>query len=315
MKTNIIINGDALKELEKIPNELVDMCITSPPYFNQRDYGVKGQIGLESTPGEYVSNLCNIFDGVRRVLKKSGTLWVNIGDCYGGYQGKNNGYPDRKNEVAHVPQIKRNSNTAKSLLCVPELFLIEMIRRGWICRNKIIWHKNNVMPSSAKDRFTIDYEMLYFFVKNKKYFFEKQFEPLSRNSDADYRKELRRNKNYNVKPPYSKNTPYMIKANKERRLEYQNNQKGRNKRCVWNVNTKPSKVKHFAMFPEKLIETPLKAGCPKEGIVLDPFFGAGTTGLVALKQGKRFIGIEINPEYIKIANKRLKPHLTQEKII
>ena len=584
MKTNQIICGDALKELKKLPDESIDMCITSPPYFNQRDYGVKGQLGLEETPEEYVIKLCNIFDEVKRVLRDDGCCWVNISDCYGGFQGKNHGYPDRKHEKANIPQIKRSPKTAKSLLCVPEMFLLEMVKRGWLIRNKIIWFKNNVMPSSAKDRFTIDYEMLYFFVKQKKYYFEQQFEPLKtlekrpfgaiRQREFNYKskyegihfekkhrqgmskdrgnnliekrnnlpekkeitdflrewtngfeKELDKEfgeykwKHWIRKDDFSSYpskedwitlktmldfpdtyneqmldvelktdsiVPYSIQPRNKEFVEYRNlpnlkefsnylnehrkilglpmekveeimnsqaphhwfgaesypsredyfllkeilklgetydeqmtkvfkkssekkyacmppigrkkhtdgnknptysgnkpewSEYGRNKRTIWNINTKPSKVKHFAIYPEKLCETPIKSCCPEfvcvkcgnpkildldysdkysaqwgerksnaqkfrdkrdmpqkiiknvnvksfgykptcscnsgfnGGIVLDPFFGSGTTGLVALKQNKSFVGIELNKDYIEIANKRLKPFLEQRKLI
>ena len=751
MKTNQIIQGDALEVLKTFPEKSINMLMTSPPYFNQRDYGIKEQLGLEKTPEDYVNKLCNIFDQVKRVLRDDGTCWVNISDCYGGFQGKNAGYPDRKQEKAEVPQIKRSPKTAKSLLCVPEMFLLEMVKRGWLIRNKIIWHKNNVMPScldsktkvfikrdkikqieikdikigdlilsptgwkkvknkwkikktktklqignigkiivsndhrfaishdkrrqkinhikvdkirtknkkgnyndyfifknmknffnnvninkidiikddsltwfvdikdikekfevkspsnfarkigdkslrkvkynstwsyasdthnelrrgriktykvqnynfnkirisnsyikenryykldydlgwllglytaeggfnqlrgfqgkitlnkkekdisekfkkifkkkfghpiqkeytkknyrsvlftsgslyslcknifikgkcknkslkinnflnsptefregfvkgyfdgdghttkdkkvvasaseqlikdaqlilatlgklystknvkqydkrngkiyksswlwsnsylnfnendlaysrligkkrekkeiemidievedglflienglishnSARDRFTIDYEMLYFFVKQKKYYFEQQFEPIKT-------KTLERNKygwdGAKVGSHSSKRNPGSfvskmppigwkkhVGSKENPNPTYSGNQPewreyGRNKRTVWNINTKPSKVKHFAIYPEKLIETPIKAGCPFGGIVLDPFFGSGTTGLVALKQNKKFIGIELNKEYIEIAKKRLKPFLEQEKL-
>lgn len=229
-----LYNMEAREALKRMPDESVNCVITSPPYFNQRNYGTEGQLGLEKTPEEYVKKLCDIFDDVKRVLRKDGTCWVNLGDCYGGAQGKNSGYPDRKNERADVPQMKRDSRTAKSLLCVPELFLIEMVKRGWLIRNKIIWWKPNVMPTSARDRFTIDYEMIYFFVKSKKYFFEQQFEPLENNSDVEYRQRLRKNKNYNLKEPYKNNFPKSFNLDK------------RNKRCIWKITTKPFKEAHFA---------------------------------------------------------------------
>ena len=176
MQVNKILQGDALTKLKELPEKSINMCMTSPPYFNQRDYGVDGQLGLEKTPEEFVIKLCDIFDEVQRVLKEDGTIWVNLGDCYGGYQGKNNGYPDTKTDVP-VPQIKRDKKFTKCLLCVPERFAIEMINRGWILRNKIIWNKPSVLPSPAKDRFTIDFELIFFFSKNKKYYFNQQIEP------------------------------------------------------------------------------------------------------------------------------------------
>ena len=315
MKTNIILQGDALTKLKELPDESINCVMTSPPYFNQRDYGMKGQLGLEEKPEEYVMKLCDIFSEVKRVLRNDGICWVNISDCYGGYQGKNNGYPDRKNEPAKIPQIKRSKTTAKSLLCVPEMFLLEMVKRGWLIRNKIIWYKNNVMPSSAKDRFTIDYEMLYFFVKNKKYYFKQQFEPHLTKENRPHgcvrERELGYDSKYN-KIHYKEHS-IRQKRGGNKNPDYRNPE-GRNKRCVWEINTKPSKVKHFAIYPEKLIWSPVDASCPEGGIVLDPFFGAGTTGLVALKQNKKFIGIELNKEYIKIAKARIKPFLEQRKL-
>lgn len=188
----------------------------------------------------------------------------------------------------------------KCLCMIPERFAIEMTNRGWILRNEIIWHKPNCMPSSVKDRFTVDFEKIFFFTKSKKYYFETQYEELSINTDIKYRQKLRQNKKYNNKEPYKKNLPKSF------------NEKGKNKRAVWRICPKPFPEAHFAVYPEELCETPIKAGCPEGGIILDPFFGAGTTGLVALKQNKKFIGIELNKEYIQIAKKRLKPYLEQK---
>jgi len=157
------------------------------------------------------------------------------------------------------------------------------------------------MPSSVKDRFTVDFEYIFLFSKKKKYYFETQYEPANQ-KECWYRNKLRQNKNYNLKKPYKHNFPIPKNMNKK------------NKRTVWRINTKPYSEAHFAVFPEELCEIPIKAGCPEGGIVLDPFFGAGTTGLVALKQGKKFIGIELNPEYIKIADKKLKPYLKQTQL-
>lgn len=308
----------------------------------------------------YVSKLCDIFSEVKRVLRKDGTCWVNISDCYGGFQGKNAGYPDRKHERANIPQIKRSPKTAKSLLCVPEMFLLEMVKRGWLIRNKIIWKKNNVLPSSSKDRFTNDWEYLYFFVKNKKYFFNQQFEETQAKVIEKRMREEKREVYYAKNKDGQGVKRSMI----------------RNKRTVWTINTKPSSLKHMAMYPEELCEIPLKSGCPEficnkcgeprkkifirpkrpfvhrnkkdndrdlaiggqyqkwlnnnpprevlsncgcnagfsSGAVLDCFFGAGTTGIVALKQNKNFIGIELNSDYCEIAKKRLEPFLEQGKL-
>lgn len=288
--------GDSLETLRKLDTESINMCITSPPYWNLRDYGVKGQLGLESTFQEYITKLCNIFDEVRRVLRKDATCWINLGDTYGGMKKSNTENIKNPNVVTNT--FVKQGGTSKSLCQIPSRFAIEMSDRGWILRNEIIWYKPNAMPSSAKDRFTVDFEKLFFFVKNKKYCFETQLEPFCENSDMEYRKTLRCGRKYGVKRPYKDNQP----------LSYCNpvkKSKGRNKRTVWKINTKPFKGAHFAVFPEKLIEVPIKAGCPENGIVLDPFMGSGTVGVVCKKLNRKFIGIELNEEYAKIAIERI----------
>jgi DNA modification methylase len=173
---NQILCGDAYQVLRQLPDESIDCAVTSPPYWALRDYGVKGQIGLEPSFRAFITNLCNIFDEVKRVLKKTGTCWVNIGDTYyadhsGGNQGKVN--PEVTNQLRSIQ--KRTTSRelpAKSLCQVPARFTIEMSNRGWILRNEIIWWKPNAMPSSAKDRFTVDFEKIFFFVKSNKYWFD-----------------------------------------------------------------------------------------------------------------------------------------------
>lgn len=301
MKTNIILHGDCLKKLKELPDESIDMCMTSPPYWALRDYGVKGQLGLESDFDIYVKKLCDVFDEVKRVLKKQGTCWVNLGDTY--YTKSGNGFlndqinPNSRIEKTGINRANKLRGKgllkSKNLTLVPLRFALEMQKRGWIIRNVIIWHKPNVMPSSVKDRFTVDFEYLFFFSKNKKYYFETQREP---------------HKTLSIK-----RTKHSWNGHREPNSAYSGmniknmcHPKGRNKRTVWKITTKPFRDAHFAVYPQELCETPIKAGCPKTGIVLDPFFGAGTTGLVALKQNKKFIGIELNSKYIKIAQKRLQ---------
>ena len=357
-------------EKSKIPNNLLK-------YFDYKKTIVhKG----------YISHLCDIFDEVKRVLRDDGTCWVNLGDTYygGGKDGKycKKGVSDiqlgNKGSLDVVgSRFKNMDYKDKCLTMIPQRFAIEMVDRGWILRNVIIWHKPNCMPSSVKDRFTVDFEYIFYFSKKKKYYFETQREPHNIKYAKDWdRTNERKGVNYNIKT-------------KDRKTEGRSRSEfygegGRNKRTVWTINPKPFKEAHFAVYPEELCETPIKAGCPKfvcvkcgnpkvleieregkssselmkgkdkshfkseqgqkenirapreaferkiiikgykptcncntrftSGIVLDPFFGAGTTGLVALKQGKKFIGIELNPEYIKIANKRLKPFLEQSKL-
>ena len=178
-----------------------------------------------------------------------------------------------------------------------------MSRCGWILRNEIVWHKPNCMPSSAKDRFTVDYEKLFFFVKRPRYYFRQQLEPLAPNSDVAYRARLRQGRAYHSKQPYRLNFPASF-----------NNLHGRNRRCVWSIPTQPFSGAHFAVYPPALIEVPIQAACPEGGVVLDPFLGSGTTALVALKYGRRFIGIDLNAEYVTLARERISPLLGQERL-
>jgi DNA modification methylase len=531
---NNIILGHASNVLPKLPSESVNCVVTSPPYWNLRDYGIepviwdgdknckhewsnktitlkhkscetnpgkeswfkdrgasddkgncfcikcgawKGSLGLEPDFDLYIKHLCDIFDEVKRVLRKDGTCWVNIGDSYGGTQGKNAGWPDSKTR-AKVPQQLKPKQYAKCLLDIPYRFSIEMTNRGWIKRNTIIWWKPNCMPSSAPDRFTIDFEYLFFFTKNNKtlfwtnektlecidknppgikgiegkdwewrkctncqgkgeiignalkdgnspidigtgiidkntkafkicprckgsgkikysfwtghdYWFEQQFEEYAPDTLPRMDRGVNVNKwtfGANGQTPHNLSQP---RLNKKRGYKTKQPDKGiqhpqyhgkdinygkqgRNKRCVWIIPTQPFPEAHFAVYPEVLIEIPIKAGCPEfickkcgkarekiykeatggtkghswhdhsadmkkgnvkkqtgseyntykrgnfigytdcgcnagfePGIVLDPFIGSGTTALVALKQRKRFIGIEIKQEYIDMSYKRI----------
>jgi DNA modification methylase len=311
LETNKIYQGDSLEVLKSFPDESVNCIMTSPPYWALRDYEVDGQLGLEPTFDEYIMKLCNIFDEVKRVLKKDGTCWVNIGDSYSG-SGDSSKNPDWENN--RLEQFKPPSKDnikytleSKNLCNIPARFSIEMQNRGWVLRNEIIWFKPNCMPASVDDRFTVDFEKLFFFVKSRKYYFEQQFEPMKSESKDIYEYRFWQSGKMcddRHHPGGASDTP-----------GYKNfNDGNRNKRAVWTITTKPFSGEHFAVYPEELCETPIKAGCPKGGIVLDPFFGAGTTGIAALKQDKKFIGIELNPEYIQIAEKRLKPYLEQTKL-
>ena len=233
MELNTIVCGDSLVELKKLPSESVDCCITSPPYWGLRDYGVEGQLGFEPTFQLYIGHLQEIFDEVYRVLTPTGTCWVNLGDTFNG---------------------------EKSLCNIPHRFAISMTDNGWIERNCIIWHKPSCMPSSAKDRFTVDFEYVFFFVKNKKYWFEQQFTPMSENTRArdknGYNHAFR---NQMAGSPSDKRYP----DGKQIHTPFYN-ERGRNKRAVWRINPQPFRDAHFAVFPEKLIEPMILAGCPPE---------------------------------------------------
>lgn len=294
LELNKIYQGDALSVLKEFPSDSVDCVVTSPPYYRLRNYQVEGQIGLEKTYTEYINNLCDIFNEIKRVLKKTGTVWVNLGDIYSGPKNGNMEIYKNKKVSENNSFRKRKQNIPiKSLMQIPSRFAIEMTNRGWILRNKIIWHKPSCMPQSVTDRLTVDFEEILFFVKSKKYYFDQESikEPtVTRDNIVRDRDNSRLN-----------NTPGRTRMNGLKT----NNYKKRNKRCVWTITTKPFKDAHFAVYPPDLIETPIKAGCPDGGVVLDPFIGSGTTALVARNLGKNYVGIELNKEYIKIIENRL----------
>jgi DNA modification methylase len=367
---NRIIQGNALDVLGTLPDESVDLVVTSPPYWGLRSYGTcrqvwdgdpacrhlwgdrekitgmsdavgltrsddrcrrcrawRGELGAEPFFIDYVQHLCSIFDEVRRVLKDTGTLWVNLGDTYGG-----------------------KSATPKSLCQIPSRFAIEMTNRGWILRNEIVWWKPNCLPTPVTDRFTVDFEKIFFFSKNTKYYFEPQYEP-SKKPWADLERIMKA-------ATYGKmrqggNATFKQKTQRNAERTAARLLRGRNKRTVWRVSTTPFSGAHFAVYPEGLVETPIMAGCPEfvcdrcgkgrlrvyekptlplrstengdvqplpvvghtdcgcgvgfsPGVVLDPFMGSGTTAVVARNLCRSFIGVELNPDYIALANKRLQ---------
>lgn len=333
---NKIIKGDSLTVLKTLLNESVNCCVTSPPYWGLRDYGIefiiwdgdknckhdfneydskllhenrqnldggtlgnpeyrenlhgfgnakagfcskcgawKGSLGLEPIFELYIKHLCDIFDEVKRVLRKDGTCWVNLGDSYAGNMGKKNGWTDNKLGFGKQEAIDKGvcltSKTKfeytlpqKSLNLIPQRFVIEMVNRGWIARNVLIWHKPNCMPSSAKDRFTVDFEYVYFFVKSKKYWFEQQFEEmLSNNYDLNRMKNGRKeykgkwSGNKDAESFGSPRARTQRKTWDSKRIQsafVAGGANGRNKRAVWTIPTKPFPEAHFAVYPEKLIE-------------------------------------------------------------
>ena len=286
LKLDYIYQGNTLDVLKSFPSESIDMCITSPPYWNMRDYGVEGQLGLEYTTEEFIDNLYNIFHEVKRVLKNKGGLWINIRDTYS-------------------KGIKRCGVKNKSLCMIPERLIIKLLSDGWILRNDIIWHKPNAMPDSCKNRFTVDYEHLYFLTKiDKGYYFKTQYEPFT--SISTNRQGVIEN-NQDSKRQQLIDSKMVRHGAEGSTLNNPNkwSEKGRIKRTTWSISTKPYKEAHFATFPTELINTPIDANCPPNGIVLDIFMGSGTVGVVAKQQGKHYIGIELNKEYIDIANKRI----------
>lgn len=342
---NKVICGDALEESKKLPDESINMVLTSPPYYGLREYGVNGQIGLESTLGEYVAKMKAIFRELLRVLKKDGTFWLNISDTYG---GSCSGHGDTRLYQNYwgrkVAECMYNTPKPKCMLCIPERLMFTCLDLGFILRNKVIWHKPNAMPSSVKDRFTNTWEYLYFFTKNRKYYFDLgsvRIPHKTRPAKFNYRvREAKKGrfgivgvksspnemKQYDIKgqkigdsKTYSnkfdersqagKLTESLCYARKILRKDYDttlNHPLGKNPGDFWEINTKPFPGAHFAVFPETLCERPIKAGCLPDGIVLDPFCGSGTTLVVAKKLGRRYIGIDLVPAYVEIAKMRLE---------
>lgn len=334
IEINKTYNIDALEGLKMLPDESIDCIVTSPPYWMQRDYGVSGQIELESHFEYYIQKLYDVFDEAYRVLRSTGSIWINMGDTYSTQSGRaiqiakgksihETAYSKTKKICAAPSGVKTLVLKRKCLCMIPERFAIKMISRGWILRNKIIWHKLNAMPASVKDRFTVDFEEIYFFTKNPKYYFEQQLEP-ALGYDGRKDTKMKGSKKYAAKDSTGQTIQSFAARGHERwsntirgystkdggtglTPQYHGQQiatyPARNKRSVWRVPTKPLKEAHFAAYPEALITPCILAGCPENGIVLDPFHGSGTTGRVANKHNRNYIGFELNPEYIAIEKK------------
>jgi len=307
-----VIEGDCLASLQRLPNNCTNTCVTSPPYFGLRDYGVKGQIGLEETPDAYVNKLVNVFREVRRVLRDDGTLWLNLGDSYAASQSNNGGCSPKstlaggggkyregsKNKAAYdstKPRRLYHGLKHKDLIGIPWRVALALQADGWYLRQDIIWHKPNPMPESVRDRCTKAHEYIFLLSKSPKYYFD--IEPIREP----------------VKPTSGKINGAPLRGDhvlreggrKTERREYAEI-KGANRRSVWTVTTKPFKGAHFATFPPDLIEPCVLAGCPVGGVVLDPFAGSGTTLQVAVKNGRYGLGLELNPDYIKLIHERME---------
>ena len=307
MNINQIYNSECLQGLKSLPDNSIHCCVTSPPYYGLRDYGNDSQIGLEKTPEEYIQKLVDVFREVNRVLTKDGTLWLNIGDSYAGSMKRAAGYPDNamnykqgtnRGTLGKATLVKQCTGCkSKDLIGIPWMLAFSLRSDGWYLRQDIIWSKPSVMPESVKDRCTKSHEYIFLLSKNKKYYFDNEsiaeptssFDTVIRDRDATK----------------LNNTPGRTKMQGLIRNDYLT----RNKRSVWTVATQPLREAHFATFPEKLIMDCIKAGCPEGGIVLDPFMGSGTTAIVARKPNRNYIGFELNPNYVSIAENRLEKEL------
>lgn len=303
----IIYTGDALTVLKTLPSESVNMCVTSPPYYGLRDYGVDGQIGLEETPDAYIERLTDVFREVRRVLRNDGTLWVNIGDSYAGGGGGNYNKTGINNAGGQHITNKRNRDEwlksvnlkPKDLIGIPWMLAFSLRADGWYLRQDIIWQKPNTTPESVRDRCTKSHEYIFLLSKSPQYFF---------NHDAMKEQAVLPSVEKREKQPRYGGKKYTETPDKFNRTKSGNayDYTGyRNRRDVWSVTTQPFAGAHFAVFPEKLVEPCVLAGSPADGTVLDCFSGAGTTGVVCAKNGRQYIGIELNPEYVELAKRRI----------
>lgn len=318
--------GHALEQLRKLPEASVHCCVTSPPYWGLRDYGVAGQIGLEATPEIFISNLVAVFEEVRRVLRPDGTCWVNMGDCYHtcssghGRQGTSGQRFGRRHTQANLKSsLEAPGLKPKDLIGQPWMLAFALRASGWWLRSDIIWAKPSPMPESVKDRPTKAHEYLFLLTKSARYFYDAAAieEPVTGGAHArgngvnpkavagwaqgqgshsaiDHAKADGGWRGRNGRPRQNESFSAAVNGLVERR----------NKRSVWTISAAPFSEAHFATFPPDLVRPCIRAGCPPLGVVLDPFFGSGTTGMVALEEGRSCIGIELNPDYAAMARRR-----------
>jgi DNA modification methylase len=312
--------GDWIEQLRTLPDESVHCCVTSPPYWGLRDYGVVGQCGLEASLAEFLAKLVAGFEEVRRVLRKDGTCWVNMGDCYvtkphGTGPGEDPKAPRRKRPKDQCNRGPIPGLKPKDMVGQPWRLAFALQDAGWYLRRDIIWHKTNPMPETVHDRPATAHEYVFLLTKSARYHY-----------DADAVRERvtgrthLRGHGVNAKiravagwdtGPGGHNTIKHSRIGRSRqnasfsaaisgpRLDF------RNRRSVWTIPCAPFKGAHFATYPERLVEPCILAGCPRGGVVLDPFTGSGTTGAVALRLGRSFVGIELNPQYAAMADRRL----------
>lgn len=311
MSENIIINRDCLAALRDLPDESVNCCVTSPPYYALRDYGMDAQIGREDSPEEYIRRLVLVFREVRRVLTHDGTLWLNIADTYCG-TGNKGGYLDPKNPKGRNGQsvsLARRASECKQkdMIGIPWLLAFALRADGWYLRSDIIWCKANPMPESCKDRPSRCYEHVFLLTKSKKYYYDALAiaEPIAEGTAARYKGGRSASSKYAEEIPGQGKVQKLNAARAAGTITDADISPVRNARDVWHINTVPYKGGHFAAYPPKLAERCILAGCPRGGIVLDPFFGSGTTGLAAVKNDRRYIGIELNAEYCELAKERI----------
>lgn len=327
---NTIHPGDCISGLKLLPDNSVDCCVTSPPYYGLRDYGVDGQMGHEDSPEVYIQRLVEVFREVKRVIKDEGTIWVNIADSYAGSgrgvgDTKRTSAKQRCNAGSHTGDALRaykdDTIKPKDLIGIPWMLAFALRADGWYLRQDIIWSKPNPMPESVTDRCTKSHEYIFLLSKSSKYYFDTEAiaEPVAASTIKRCSQDVE-NQTGSIRIPGKTNGAMKARLPRYGGNKYSDNpdkfyktksgnmyelRPKRNKRSVWVVSTKPYKEAHFATFPDTLIIDCIKAGCPEGGLVLDPFMGSGTTAVVSRKLDRNYIGFELNPEYIKIAKKRM----------
>ncbi len=309
---NQIINMDVMQKPWPISDGSVNCCVTSPPYWGLRDYGTDRQIGLENSPEEYVEKMVEVFREVRRVLRKDGVVWLNLGDSY--YNYRPGGVSQIKQTIAKndgavvLESSKRNriinGLKEKDLVGIPWRVAFALQADGWWLRQDIIWSKPNPIPESVKDRCTRSHEYIFLLTKSKRYWYDSEAikEPFVTEPG---KLRDKRNENYG--------SSCLSSFGAGLRTGYGKN--GRNKHSVWRVATQPFRGAHFATFPPKLIEPCILAGCPVNGVVLDPFGGSGTTGMVAKILNRNYILLELNPKYVEIARERIESAIQKNHLI
>lgn len=313
-----VYQGDVRAVLAQLPAESVNCVVTSPPYYGLRDYGCEGQIGLEASPAEYVETMRAVFADVRRVLRPDGVLWLNLGDSY--YSGRGNPGPnsaDEKQEARRgwVRALDRPGQEwakPKDLLGVPWRVAFALQDDGWTLRNAIIWHKPNAMPESVTDRLSTRYEHVFLFSRSRRYWFDLDpiREPYSPNTESFNAMKARFTDARTSAVLDARTASALGRATDQNGGLYLGggaalNELGRNPGDVWEIPTQPYAGAHFATMPRELVRRCILAGCPEDGTVLDPFTGSGTTAMVARSLGRRFVGAELNPDYIDIIRQRI----------
>ena len=337
MEVNKIYEGTCLDVIRTFPDKSIDCVITSPPYWQLRDYGWDGQWGNEPTFKMYLENLWSLMDEIWRVLKDTGTVWINLGDTYNSGGNTRSQKEGQKQGAVPHDYLKATGFTktdislngrAKTLLLIPHRFAIGCIDKGWIMRNDIIWAKRNGMPESVTDRFTKKHEYFFFMTKNEKYYFDLDGIRDNHKTESIERYKYEFNGNKDGLDRIQSGAPQGKMRNKAKEsygigtnnfsegLRPETHPNGKNPGSVsdfWDIPTKPNKDKHFASYNTALIDKPIVAGCPVGGIILDPFCGTATTGCRAIDLQRKFIGIEGSSEYVKIGNKKLLPfQITQQ---